>query len=380
MDKKIITAIICIAVVGIAFGAYFPATPVSQMDQQQSEITVTDLAGRNVTIKTPVERVVVTFNFEEYLAVEGGEEPFKKIVGWSRGYWDGRRQWIWGKYEKSYPEIENIPDVGYIGKGTFSAEKVISLKPDVVIMTILDYEKAINDVNNLEQAGIPTICIDYHVQTIEAHTKSTLMLGYVLDKEERAQDLVEFYTEQVNEVYTRLKDIDKIKPEVYIECGWKGTSEYGGTYGGDFMWGALIENCGGINIANGVIETTAPISPEYLLDANPDIIIITGSYWPATSDSMRLGYYANPKESREFLYGFTDRPGWDTLDAVNNNRVYSIHHGLSRHIHDFVAVQYFAKCFYPDEFKDLDPDENLKEFHERFLPVEYSGVWMLSIE
>ena len=346
---------------------------------KEKELTVLDLADRVVTINKPVERVIPLFNFEEYLAVEGGEEPFEKIVGWTRGYWEGRRQWIWEKYTESFPEIDDIPDVGYLYKGTFSAEKTISLGPDVVMMTVLNYDGARDDISRLEQAGIPTICVDYHIQTVEAHAKSTLMLGYVLGEEERAQDLVDFYTEHVGEVYSRLEDVDGEKPEVYVECAHKGPSEYSNTYG-NYMWGALVENCGGINIARDVIEKYGPINPEYLLDANPDVIILTGSYWPATPDSMRLGYYADPDESRELLRAFTERPGWDTLDAVTNDQVYSIHHGLSRHIYDFVAVQYFAKCFYPEEFEDLDPEEDLREFHERFMPVEYSGVWMLSIK
>jgi iron complex transport system substrate-binding protein len=346
---------------------------------KEKKLTLIDLADRIVTIDKPFEKVVPLFNFEEYLAVEGGKNPFEKIVGWTSGYWEGRRQWIWEKYTNAFPEIDDIPDVGYIYKGTFSAEKVISLDPDVVIMTVLNYERAKDDISKLEQAGIPTICVDYHIQTIEAHAKSTLMLGYMLDKEERAIELVDFYTEQVNKVYSRLDEIDKPKPKVYVECASKGPSTYGNTYG-NYMWGALIENCGGINIADGVIVKYAPINPEYLLDTNPDVIILTGSYWPATPDSMRLGYYAAPEESIELLKAFTERPGWDTLNAVNNNRVHSIQHGLSRHIYDFVAVQYFAKCFYPDEFEDLDPEENFKEFHERFMPVDYSGVWMLSLE
>jgi len=95
---------------------------------------------------------------------------------------------------------------------------------------------------------------------------------------------------------------------------------------------------------------------------------------------MRLGYIANPEESKDLLMNFTKRPGWENLNAVKNNRVYSINHGLSRDIWDFVPIQYLAKTFYPDEFKDLDPLESFKEFHKRFLPVEYSGVWMMSLK
>ena len=93
---------------------------------------------------------------------------------------------------------------------------------------------------------------------------------------------------------------------------------------------------------------------------------------------MKLGYYANIEESKKLLAAFTKRPGWNTLKAVKNGRVYIIHHGLSRDIWDFVPIQFMAKCFYPEVFKDLDPVKSFKEFHKKYLPVEYSGVWMIS--
>ena len=339
---------------------------------KEKKLTLIDLADRTVTINKPVERVVLTFAryIHEFSAVDG--DPLK-IVGFGSDLKEYYRA-TYDKYKEIFPEIEDVPDVGYISKGTFSAEKVISLEPDVVIMTALNYEIAKDDISKLEQADIPTICIDYHTETLETHTKSTLMLGYVLGKEERAHDIVDFCNEHVNEVYDRLDEIDKPKPKVYVELGSKGPSEYGNTYG-NFMWGALIERCGGINIAKGIIEKWGPINPEYLLDANPDVILITGK------EPMGLGYYVDdPEESKELLKAFLNRPGWDTFNAVKNDRVYSIHHGLSRRLFDFVAIQYMAKCIYPDEFEDLDPEENWKEFHERFLPVDYSGVWMLSLE
>jgi len=348
---------------------------------REKEITVLDLADRTVTINKPVERIVEGTWGEyvpELVAIDGDkEDPFKKIVGLATGL-KAYRMWTYEKYKETFPEIEDIPEVGYIGDGTFNVEKIITLKPDVVLMYVGHLKSAETAIKQLEEADIPSIFIDYHTETIETHTKSTLMMGYVLDKEHRAQEIADFYMEQVNEVYSRVEEIDKPKPKVYVECGMNGPSEYGNTYG-DHMWGALIEPCGGINIAKDQVKT-GPINPEYLLDANPDVIIITGSYWPATPDSMRLGYYADPGESRELLKAFTERPGWDTLDAVKNNRVYSIHHALSRHSYDSVSTQYIAKCIYPDEFEDLDPEESWNEFHERFLPIDYSGVWMLSIE
>ncbi len=52
-------------------------------------VTIEDLMGRKVTVKVPVERVVITFNVEEYLAV-GGEEGSGGYYENSIRTWTGR--------------------------------------------------------------------------------------------------------------------------------------------------------------------------------------------------------------------------------------------------------------------------------------------------
>lgn len=350
--------------------------------EKEKKITVTDLVGREVMVRVPVRRIILQSSgsggaFYTLFAL-GGKGVVKNIVGLDPGL-KMYRHWIWQKFSEAVPELNNIPDIGYVYKGSFNIEKVIALTPDIVIVPRFAYERGKDLFRKIEEAGIPVVVIDYHSETLHTHLATIMLLGTLLDKEERAWELADFYKNQVEVVYDRLKTIKKPKPKVYIECGMKGPSEYSNTYG-NYMWGALIEKCGGINIAKGKIEKWGPINPEYLLNETPDVIIITGSYWPKTSRSMKLGYFANPEESRDLLETFTKRPGWDSLTAIKQGSVYSIHHGLSRDIWDFVPIQFMAKCFYPEEFKDLEPVESLKEFHEKFLPVKYSGVWMISLK
>ena len=92
-----------------------------------AEITAKDLRGRTITLEAPAQRVVVTFNLEEVLAVLGPKAE-GRIAAWSHGYWKGRRQWIWEKYAEALPWLTELPDVGYVGKKTFSVEKTVSLK------------------------------------------------------------------------------------------------------------------------------------------------------------------------------------------------------------------------------------------------------------
>ena len=40
-----------------------------------------------------------------------------------------------------------------------------------------------------------------------------------------------------------------------------------------------------------------------------------------------------------------------------------------------IAVLYSAKWFYPDIFSNLNPEEVHREYFERWLRVEYRGIW-----
>ena len=346
------------------------------------QITVTDLAGRKVSLKVPVQTVVLASgrHIHEFAAV-AGKDFLDRIAGWGPdlNLYD---QDTYDKYLEIIPEIADVPDVGYHSKGTFSTEKVISLNPEVVIfpLWLVGNDDVLADIGKLELAGIPSIFIDYYNKPFENPVESTLLLGTLLGKEERAREITDFYKEQVDIVYSRLTKIVKPRPTVYLEVGSKGPDVYGNTYSNTSGWGAVIDKCRGNNIAEGVIENSGPINPEYLLSTNPDIIIFSGSFWPSTYDSMRLGYHAATGTSGDLLGDFTKRPGWNTLDSVKTHNVHSLFHGFSFRIYNFAGIQAFAKWFYPDEFKDLDPIENLKEFHKRFIPVEYSGVWIMDLE
>jgi iron complex transport system substrate-binding protein len=146
------------------------------------------------------------------------------------------------------------------------------------------------------------------------------------------------------------------------------------------MWGALIQRVHGQNITKGVVEGEQPASPEFVLKSNPQVVVLAGSNWPKRPDSLKLGYFADTADARTRLKRFLTRPGWDGMDAVKNRRVYGIHHGLAREIWDFYPIQCFAKWFYPELFADLDPLSNFKEFHQKFLKVDYSGVWSVELD
>ena len=357
----------------------------SESSQPKTErIVVTDVAGREVEIKGPVKKVIVNWSggggaFMTMSALLG-EEVGDYIVGWGNSLPDYRFD-MYEHYRSIVPKLNDIVNVGNVEKGTFNTELALSLKPDLVILTLSVQEQAKKNIEPaLEQAGIPIVYIDYHKGTMENHIASTRLLGKIFGKEKRAEDIVNFYSEKANEVTNRLSKITKEKPTVYIECAMEGPSKYGNSYGDNYMWGAVASKAGGQNIGSGVLMESEPINPEYLIKSDPDFIIFTGSYWPSNPDSLRMGYLSSQEESQNLLRAFMKRPGWQELKAVKNKNVYAIHHSIAREMYDIVALEFFAKIFYPEEFADIDPMADLQDYYDRFLPYDLEGVWMMKME
>ena len=359
-----------------------PSETKKDSSQMNKPIEITDVTGRTVTLKKPAERVVLQWSgaggpFFTISALMGKDTP-KVIAGMDTSLQDYRAD-MWKHFTTEMPELAKIPVVGTIGDKTFNAEQVVALNPDVIFIPVDLKDQYESDAKaKMDAAGIQTIYIDYHAEKLESHQKSIEAIGKALGKEERAAEISKFYTDRVTRVLDRVSKINKPKPTVYLEVGMNGPEEFGNSFSSNYSWGALATMAGADVITKDVIKKTSPINPEFILEKNPDIIMIMGSYWPKKPTSMRLGFEATEDSSQALLKAFTtERQGWSELKAVENKQVYSAHHGLPREVFDAAVFEYLAKTFYPEEFEDVDPEATLKEFYDKFLPFSYSGIWFM---
>ena len=74
-----------------------------------------------------------------------------------------------------------------------------------------------------------------------------------------------------------------------------------------------------------------------------------------------------------------DQPGWSGLKAVQDKQVHAMWHQFYTAPYNFVAAIQFAKWLHPEEFSDVDPTAVYREFHEKFLPVPYSGTFWVDL-
>lgn len=356
----------------------FAAGIIASATQALAEITVTDVKGREVTLERPAERVVLGFYYEDFLAVVG-PHALDKVVALSLSTWKDWRPNQFAAYEKALPKLAAIPDIGNTEDGTFSVEKVIAAKPDLVILAAWSYDALGEGVKQIEAAGIPVVTLDYNAQTVEKHVLSTEVLGKVMGAEDRATRLADNYKAAMADIDARIKGAGPTTRKVYVELAQKGAAEVGNSYG-DSMWGALIDKLGGANIAKGQVGNWGPLSPEYVLAQKPDLIFLAGSEWVNKPLSVQVGFGADPKVTRERMAGYLSRPGWSELPAVQNGGVHAIYHGGARTLSDYVYAQYIAKQLYPEVFKDVHPARNIERYYDAWLPIKAEGVFVLPYE
>lgn len=340
--------------------------------------TITDVIGREVKVDLPAKRVVLGFYFEDYMAV-GTEKAFDSVVGISRDAWEGWVPANWNMHLKHRPSLNTIADVGEVESQTFSVEKVLSLKPDLVILADWQYKALGLDADRLEEEGIPVVVVDYNEQSVARHVASTKVLGELAGQQKRADEIADMYANAMNDVSKRVAAAGTAKPKVYVEFGNKGPKEYSFTYGKN-MWGAMIAAAGGDNIAAPFVEWWGPINPEQVLASKPDAIFISGRENNKVDSALPMGQGVKADEARTKLTAFADRQGWSELPAIKNHHLYGVYQGASRTLSDFAMVQYIAKQLYPEQFNDVDPTANYLNYYNQYLPVKPEGTFAIAVK
>lgn len=344
-----------------------------------ADITVTDLDGRTVTLDHVPDRVALGFYYEDYLAVTGAGGA-DKIVALSRAPWADWRPNQWKAYTAVYPRLASLPDFGNADDNTFSVEALIAAKPEVAILSTWQ-TKAIGapGMAQLEAAGIKVIALDYNAQTLERHLLSTRVLGAVMGQPERAEALATLYRSKIEDTLARIAKAGASHRKIYVELAQKGPSEVGNTYGKG-MWAGVIDMVGGDNIAKGQIENWGPLSQEYVIAQQPDVILLAGSEWVNKPNAVIMGFGATDAQAQPKIAAYLTRPGWSDLPAAKNKEIYAVYHGGTRTLSDFAYIRAVAKALYPAAFTDVDPAQELAQFYADWLPVKADGLFITRLK
>ena len=358
-------------------------------------VQITDVNGRKVTVDLPAKRVVLGFYYQDYMAI-GGKDALNNVVGFSKAVWADWAPPSWAAFSKAVPKLNQLADVGevedvFVTETTVyldlsycepetdnCLEKVLALKPDLLILADWQYKALGSDLARINKAGIPIVVLDYNAQTVAKHIQSTKLIGTLTGQQQKADKLAADYKRIADTIQARVKKANLPKPKVYIEFGNKGPAEHSVTFGKS-MWGSMATLVGGNNIAASSVEFYGPINPEKVLAAKPDVIVITGreTELKKSPTAMVMGWDIPKAEAEKRLAGFAKRAGWANLPAIKNNRLYAAYHANSRTLSDSASIQFMAKAIYPQLFKDFNPEKTYMDFYRQNLPVVPNGTFYL---
>jgi iron complex transport system substrate-binding protein len=249
---------------------------------EDTSITVTDMAGREVTLSEPATRVVaLTASDCEIICALG---CIDLLVG--RGeYCD---------YPAEVTEIESVQS----GSET-NIEQIIALEPDVLFMSTMAQTE--EQVQSLEDAGIHVVVSD--AQDIEGTYTAITMIGTLLGKETEATAVID----NMKNVFDQLKGVcGDGEKTVYFEVS---PLEYGLWTAGTGTFMNEIAELLGLKNCFDDVEGWAEISEEQVLERNPDYIVTISMYY---------GEGPTPEEE------ICQRAGWENVTAVQNNAVFNM--------------------------------------------------------
>lgn len=312
--KKLITLVVAIAVIFsmAGCGAKQAQPPAQQNTQQETAgkgtvypLTITDSNNKSITFDKEPKRVIsVAPNITETLYALG---MGSKLVGRTE-YCD-------------YPaEVKNVPSIGTLK--TPSIEKIIELKPDVVIASThfkAEVEK------KLEDLGIKILVL-YGEESFEGVYQTLDKTGKILNAQEKANEVIGGMKKKVQEVQEKVKG--KTAPVTYYVVSYEKEAY---TAGKDTFVGKMLEMAGAKNAAGDVAGWN--YSLEKLVEKNPEIMICSK-------------YYDAKK-------GIQSANGYKDLKAVKENRLYEIDNNLldrqGPRLADGLAE--LAKIVHPEAFK-----------------------------
>jgi iron complex transport system substrate-binding protein len=269
-------------------------------------LTLTDDLDRTVTLEAEPQRIVAMLpSHTETVCALGVCDRLVGIDDFS-----------------NYPEeVNELPRLG--GLYDPNIEAIVALEPDLVLIS--ESEEL---AGALEQAGIAVYAGS--AQTFDETFETFRTLGQLVNRVDEAETLAAQVESDIDAIAQRVAGQDS--PNVYYEID---AAPY--SVGPESFIGVLISRAGGNNIVTSDLGDFPQLDPEFVVAADPDIIILGNAPYGESAETLAA------------------RPGWETLTAVQQGRVYE----LTQEEVDMVnrpgprlaqGVLLFASIFHPELF------------------------------
>ncbi|MEL4304249.1 ABC transporter substrate-binding protein [Methanococcoides sp. LMO-2] len=333
--------------------------------------SVTDSHERVVTFYRPVERIITTNPDNSRMVIALGD--LDKIVSTdectrsgcvlprdandekiAKNAWQSLRIYEGGQLD-DLPETNTRKEIDY--------ETMAILKPDVV------FDATWYNRGDLIEEKVGCPCVDAGAGFTFAESYDHIsLLGNVLDQQDRAVELEDYVSSKVDMIASVTSQIEENeKPTVYFAPRGAKKGFYDAVEGRDFTRTEAVyeplDIAGGINVARECTGENVNVPPEQIVAWKPDYIFVAWSSTSTFGEPNGVDFVMETAELSE-------------IPAVSENNVYSCVYPYCRGRpldRSLLNMMYMAKCLHPEEFSDLDLEEEGNEVYRQILGID--GVY-----
>lgn len=325
-----------------------------KVDNKQATKIVTDLQGREVRVPQNVKHLaVVPIPWASVIyAIDGSSERLAAIHPAAMTAYKGK---FLENRDKHFAQL----DTKIIAQN-FSVNIESAAQAGIDTAILWQYQE--KDAEKLSKVGIPTVLI--YNDTVDNLKKSFLIIGKLLGKEERAEQINKAYDMTTEKIMAKKAWEQADKPKVLFLRNSKLRLQ-----GNDNFMHEAIRIGGGENPygqVNGGREQT--IAMEEVYKQNPDIILLS-NFDKFVPDDL----YNNKIAGQD----------WSTVKAVQEKRVYKVPMGIYRWdapgVETPLMMEWLAHVLQPELFKELDVRADAKNFYEDYMHYKISEADMAQI-
>ena len=318
-------------------------------------VEITDCSGRTLSIPDNPEHVICSgpgaLRLLVYLQAQ------EKVVAVDdietrRSAFDAR------PYAIANPRFKELPTFGEF-RGHDNPELILSLdpQPDVIFKTYsgMGYDP----VELQDKTGIPVVVLEYGNLTDrkdDLYTSLNLM-GKILHKEKRAEEVIEFIESAVSDLENRAKDIsDNKKLSCYVggiaHKGPHGIQSTEPAYPPFLFTGANNVAFDPEKAINK--QSHADIAKEQIIHWDPDILFIDVS---TLQSDAKAGA----------LYELKNDTVFSNLKSVMEGKIYGVlpYNWYTTNFGSVLANGYYVgKILYPEYYSDIDPEQKADSIYQ----------------
>lgn len=342
MKKNVKSLFILITIIFVLVGCSSNSTAQKTEEKKPQTKTITDITGKKVEVPLKITRIADSWQaHNEVVTMLGAGDKIVATVLTQKS-----RPWLY----KVNPQMNNAITV-FNSDGTANTEELVKTKPDIVFMPLNE-----KNGNKVSELGIPTVQLNF--TDFNGLKDCFKLTGDILgsDAKKRADKYISYLDSKLNMITKITSTIPKDqKPKVLHVTSLAPLT----VDGSNTIIDAWIQAAGGINAAADVKGNNKQVSPEQMLQWNPDVIILS---------SNTLMKNANGKEIMNTLLQDTT---WQKVNAVKSGKVYFNPDGAfywDRYsAEEALQIQWAAKTLHPDKFQNIDIIKETRYFYKTFL-------------